>query len=160
MAEQEMQHEEEETRGRRARKTRETEQRPVSWRPPELLPNPDPEEGFEFRWIRIATLGSDDVSNISARMREGYVPVKASEHPEVQVIGSEMGRFKDCIVYGGLMLCKIPVEIAKQRDEYYRQQAAAQMTSVDNNFMRQNDPRMPLFHERKSKVTFGNGSSN
>jgi hypothetical protein len=148
-----------ETRGRKPRQQREAEQKKVSWRPPELLPSPSPEEGYVFRWIRISALGHDDVSNISARLREGYEPVKASEHPEVQVIGSLDGRFKDCIIYGGLMLCKIPQEIAEQRDAYYREQARAQLKSVDNNFMRENDSRMPLFNERKSETNFGNGSS-
>jgi hypothetical protein len=75
-------------RGRKARQPREQEQRVVSWRPPELLPEPHPEEGYAFRWVRISTFGHDDVSNISARLREGYEPVKASDHPEVQVFGA------------------------------------------------------------------------
>lgn len=148
-----------EARGRKPRQTREAEQRPMSWRPPELLPNPNPEEGYEFRWIRISTLGHPDVANTSGRLREGYEPVKASEHPEVHVMDTMEGRFKDCIVYGGLMLCKIPTEMARQRDAYYRRQADAQLHSVNNSLMREQDSRMPIFNERKSKVKFGTGSS-
>lgn len=146
-------------RGRQPRKSREAEQKTVSWRPPEVLPTPNPEEGFDFRWVRVSTMGQDDVSNISARLREGYEPVKATEHPEVHVIGQRVGHYDDCITYGGLMLCKIPTEIAEQRNAFYRTQAESQMTSVDNNFMRQSDARMPLFNERKSQVTFGTGKS-
>lgn len=146
-------------RGRPARVTREASQKVVSWRPPELLPTPNPEEGYGYRWIRLSMMGQDDVSNISARLREGFEPVKASEHPEVQVIGQRIGSYEDCIIYGGLMLCKIPAELAEQRDSYWRDQAEAQLTAVDNNFMRQNDARMPLFRERRTDTSFGAGKS-
>lgn len=128
-----------------------------SWAPAQLLPDPTPEPGYTFRWIRISTLGLDDAMNISTRLREGYEPVKATDHPEVQVIGSLEGRFPDCIVIGGLMLCKIPQELADQRDDYYRGQAKQQLQAVDNSLMRQSDSRMPLFKERKSEVVIGKG---
>jgi hypothetical protein len=127
--------------------------------PPSLLPDPNPEPGYVYRWIRLSTLGTDDPSNISSKLREGYEPVKASDHPEVQVFGSEIkGRFSDTIQVGGLMLCKIPAEFAEQRNEFYRRQAEGQMESVDNAFMRENNPKMPLFRERQSQVKFGRGS--
>ena len=66
-------------------------------------------------------------------------------------------RFKDNVVVGGLMLCKAPEELVKERNDYYKQQTAAQMRSVDNNLMRESDPRMPIFNDRKSTVTFGKG---
>jgi hypothetical protein len=84
--------------------------------------------------------------------------VKASDHPEVQVMSDLNSRFKDSIEIGGLILCKTPVEFVNQRDAYFRQQAQSQMTSVDNNFMRENDPRMPLFSEKRSEVSFGSGN--
>ena len=141
------------------RKTRDAEKRTApKWTPPQMLPDPRPEPGYGFRWIRISTMGETDSMNLSTRLREGYEPVKASDHPEVEVQGAE-GRFQDNIIIGGLMLCKIPIEISEQRDEYYRRQAQAQMTSVDSSLMRLNDSRMPLFNERKSEVAFGNGSS-
>ena len=71
---------------------------------------------------------------------------------------STEGRFKGNIEVGGLLLCRIPEEFLKQRDEYYAQQNKAQMESVDNNFMKNSDPRMPLFAERKSTISFGKGS--
>lgn len=145
------------TRAPRASKSREAAARPAKWLPPQLLPDPNPEEGYAFRWIRVSMMGKDDPTNISGKLREGWEPVKASEHPEIKLFGETNGRFPDSIVVGGLMLCKTPVEFIGQRDAYYRQQADAQMQSVDNTFMRENDARMPLFKERSSKVTFGKG---
>lgn len=137
--------------------TRATTTRPAKWMPPQLLPDPTPEEGYAFRWIRTATLGKDDPTNLSSKLREGWEPVKASDHPEIRLFGTADGQFPDSVVVGGLMLCKTPVEFTEQRDEYYRQQAETQMTSVDNTYMRESDPRMPLFKERSTKVTFGKG---
>lgn len=138
--------------------TRSVFERPKQWMPPELLPNPTPEPGYGFRWIRVSTLGSDDPMNISSKLREGWEPVKASDHPEIQLMGNGKGRYPDSIEIGGLMLCKTPTEFAAQRDAYYQKQAESQMNSIDSNFMRENDPRMPLFKERNSKVSFGKGS--
>ncbi len=145
------------TREKREVETRERAERPKKWKPPQLLPDPNPEPGFAFRWIRISTLNAPDASNISTKFREGWEPVKASEHPEVVVMGGSQTRFPDSIEIGGLLLCKIPVEFTEDRDAYYLDQANAQMNSVDNNFMRESDPRMPMFKERTSKVTFGKG---
>jgi len=137
--------------------TRERAERPKQWMPPKLLPDPNPEEGYAFRWIRISSLGKDDATNYSSKLAEGWEPVKASEHPEIRLFSAAQNKFPDSIEVGGLLLCKTPVEFTEQRDAYYRQQAEAQMQSVDNTFMRENDPRMPMFKERSSKVTFGKG---
>ena len=134
-------------------------ERPKQWLPPELLPTPNPEDGYNFRWIRVSTLGTSDPMNVSSKLREGWEPVKASEHPEIQLMATgDKLRFPDSIEIGGLILCKTPKEFVQQRDKYYQQQADGQMNSVDNNFMRENDPRMPLFNERRSEVKFGRGS--
>jgi len=95
--------------------------------------------------------------NVSSKLREGWEPVKASDHPEITLVTIENDRFKDNVVIGGLMLCKAPKEMVEERNAYYQEQAENQMSSVDNNLMRENDPRMPLFNDRKSKVTFGKG---
>jgi hypothetical protein len=138
--------------------TRETAERPKQWMPPQLLPDPTPDPGYAFRWIRISTLNKADAINVSSKLREGWEPVKASDHPEIRLFGETEGQFPDSVVVGGLMLCKTPVEFTVQRDAYYRKQAEAQMQSVDNTFMRENDPRMPMFKERRSEVTFGKGN--
>ncbi len=133
-------------------------ERPKQWMPPELLPTPQKEDGYEFRWIRVSTLGTADPMNISSKLREGWEPVKASEHPEIQLMNiGEKARFPDSIEIGGLILCKTPTEFVNQRNGYYQKQTDSQMQSVDNNFMRENDPRMPLFKERRSEVKFGRG---
>lgn len=137
---------------------RQAEQRPQAWRPPEVLPSPDERPGWKHRWVRTSTLGTADPSNISSKLREGYEPCKAEDYPELMMHASTEGRFKGAIEVGGLLLCRIPEEFLKQRMEYYDKQAKAQMDSVDNNFLRESDPRMPLFSEKKSKVTFGSGS--
>ena len=129
-----------------------------AWNRPEVLPSPTPEDGHAYMWVRISTLGNVDPTNVSSKLREGWEPVKATDHPEITLVSVENERFKDNIVQGGLMLCKAPVEMVEERNSYYNQQAKNQMDSVDNNLMRENDPRMPLFHDRRSKVTFGNGT--
>ena len=131
--------------------------RPMTWAPPTLLPDPAPQEGWDFRWIRISTQGQSDPMNLSSKMREGWEPCRAQDHPEIQIFVDPTSQFKDNIVIGGLMLCKTPTEMVAQRDAWFRKQAESQMQSVDNNFLRESDPRMPLFAEKKSKVTFGKG---
>ena len=144
----------------REQETRAKMERPKRWMPSQLLPEVNQEPGYAFRWIRVSTQGQSDASNVSGKFQEGWEPVKASQHPEVQLMrtDSEKSRFPDSIEIGGLLLCKTPVEFVQQRDDYYQRQAAQQMQSVDNNFMRENDPRMPLFNERRSEVKFGRGS--
>jgi hypothetical protein len=132
--------------------------RPQAWRPPETLPSPDPRPGWTHRWIRISMVGQADPSNISSKLREGYEPCKADEYPELLVHATSEGRFKGNVEIGGLLLCRIPSEFLEQREAYYANQNKAQMESVDNNFLRDSDPRMPLFSEKRSKVTFGSGS--
>lgn len=138
--------------------TREKKARRASWKQPDVLPVPNREPGYSYHWVRVSTLGKDDPRNITSKLREGWEPVKASDHPEIAMGMAEHDRFKDNIVIGGLMLCKIPSEIMQERNEFYKTQTASQMNAVDNNFMRENDPRMPLFRERSSKVSFGRGS--
>ena len=137
---------------------RETTERPKTWAPPALLPDPTPEAGFVFRWVRTATLNQHDPSNISSKFREGWEPVKASTQPHMQMFVGANARFPEGIEIGGLMLCKCPAEFMDQRAAYYQQQTDNQMSSVDNNFMRESDARMPLFKERESKITFGKGT--
>jgi len=147
------------TRKPRQAESREVEfQRPTAWRPPETLPSPDPRAGWTHRWVRLSTVGIADPSNISSKLREGYEPCKGEDYPELMMHATTEGRFKGNIEVGGLMLCRIPTEFLDQRAAYYANQNKAQMESVDNNFLRESDPRMPLFADRKSKVTFGSGS--
>ena len=147
-----------ENRINRELETREKTVRKRTWQRPEVLPSPTPEEGYDFHWVRISTQGKVDATNVSSKLREGWEPVKAVDHPEITMVTVENERFADNVVIGGLMLCKAPKELVEERNDYYTSQTKSQMHSVDNNFMRENDPRMPLFNERKTKVTFGNGT--
>ena len=137
--------------------TREKKTRKAAWALPETLPSPNPQPGYAFRWIRVAMQGQADPTNVSSKMREGWEPVRAIDHPEIYLMHAENDRFKDNVVMGGLMLCKAPVEMVEARNAHYQQVTDSQMRSVDNTLMKANDPRMPLFNERKTKVTFGKG---
>ena len=147
-----------ENRINRELETRERTVRKKAWTRPEVLPSPNPEPGYDFHWVRVSTQGQVDATNVSSKLREGWEPVKASDHPTITIVAIEQERCKDNVVIGGLMLCKAPKEMVEERNAYYNEQAQAQMNSVDNNLMRENDPRMPLFNERKTKVTFGKGT--
>jgi len=148
------------TQNRTAREadTRQVMQRPEAWRPPETLPMPDDRPGWTHRYVRTSTMGTADPSNISSKLREGYEPCKAEEYPELMVHASTEGRFKGNIEVGGLLLCRIPTEFMAQRAKHYENLNKSQVDSVDNNFLRENDPRMPLFSEKRTKVTFGSGT--
>lgn len=128
------------------------------YKPSSTLPDPTPEPGYTYRWVATHILGQSDPTNVSRKMRDGYEPVKAVDHPELMLPGNEK---TGNVEIGGLMLCKIPTERAVAMAEYYAGQNQMQMESVDNTFLRQNDPRMPLFADRKSTTTrggFGNGT--
>lgn len=146
-----------ENRIKRDNDTRETKSRKRHWVKPDVLPSIEVEAGYETRWVRISTLGVTDASNVSSKLREGWEPVKAEDYPEILSDNNE--RFEGNITQGGLLLCKAPEEMVRERNEYYEHQTKSQMQSVDNNLMRENDPRMPLFNERTTKVTnFGKGN--
>jgi len=136
---------------------RERTPRKQAWRRPEVLPTPNPEPGYTFHWVRVSTRGQADAINVSSKLREGWEPVRAVDHPEIFLSSIENERFKDNVVIGGLLLCKAPVELVEERNAYYANQTKSQMIAVDQNLMRENDPRMPLFNERKTTVTFGKG---
>jgi hypothetical protein len=137
--------------------TRATYERPTAWAQPDLLPEPDKQVGFSYRWIRVATLNQADPRNLSAKLREGWEPVRIEEQPQFQLLVDPSSRYKDNIEIGGLLLCKTPSEFVEQRNAHYTAQADNQMVAVDNALMRQSDPRMPIFNERKSTTSFGKG---
>lgn len=134
---------------------REFTERPKQWMQPELLPEPDKEAGYSYRWIRVATLNQHDPRNLSAKLREGWEPVRIEEQPRFRLLVDPGSRYKDNIEIGGLLLCKTPTEFVEQRNQYFANQTKQQTEAVDNNFMRQSDARMPLFRERKSESSLG-----
>ena len=127
-----------------------------SWMPASLLPDPAPQDGWLFRWIRTATLGESDNTHVSRMFREGWEPCKAEDHPELMLESDINSRFAGNIEVGGLLLCKAPSAKMESRTKHFQQVSQNQMDSVDQNYLRENDPRMPLLNpERSSKTTFG-----
>ena len=128
------------------------------WQPPSLLDAPTPPEGYIYRWIRESMAGVEDKANMSKRIREGWEPVRAEDHPEFEAPTVEDGKHAGVIGVGGLILAKMPIEIVEQRREYYRKMASDQMEAVDSNLMRESDGRMPISEpNRRTQVTFGKG---
>lgn len=126
----------------------------AAYAPPSTLPEPLPEPGYVMHWVSTHILGQADPTNVSQKLRDGWEPVRAEDHPELMLVGNAAGN----VEIGGLMLCKMNVERFNARRQYYEQQAKSQMESVDNHYLRQNDPRMPVFSEKRTKVSFGSGN--
>lgn len=142
---------------RAPRRTRAQSERPKVWQPASLLPDPDRQPGYTYRWVRVASLNKADGQNLLSKRREGWEPVRVEEQPQFAGLTDPDSRYKDNIEVGGLLLCKAPEELMDQRREYFADKNRAQMESVDNNFMRENDARMPLFAEKRTTTSFGNG---
>ena len=147
-----------ESRLSREMQSRATQERPKQWQQADLLPEPDKQPGYAYRWVRVSTLDKVDQRNISGKFREGWEPVAIEEQPKFQMLIDPDSRFKNNIEIGGLLLCKCPIEFMEQRNEHFAQITQAQADAVDNNLMRQSDPRMPLFRENKSSTSFGKGT--
>ena len=140
----------------RASQTRSKSERPKVWVPPSSLDAPPAPDGFRYRWIRAESVGFQDTKNISGRIREGYELVRAEEvenASDYPVL--DEGRYKGVIGVGGLLLAKVPIEIAKQRQAYMTSRHAEKSEAVDNDLMKEQDSRMPINVERQSRVTFG-----
>ena len=147
----------------RETESREATQHTQSWENAANLPTPDPQAGWVFRYIRTALLGQADNPNVSRRFSEGWQPCRLEDHPELQIHmmdhGSEWAK-KGNVEIGGQLLCKMPEEKAKARDEYFANLAQSQMESVDNTYFKDQDSRMATkqVFERKSRTTFGKDS--
>ena len=135
--------------------TREKETRRKPWQPPSSLDAPPPPEGYIHRWIRESVMGYDDNKNLSARLREGFELVRADEYPNFEAPTVQDGKHAGVIGVGGLILARFPVESKTERDKFYREKTADQMTAVDNDLMREQHSSMPIHNERQSRVTFG-----
>jgi hypothetical protein len=143
-------------RNSRTTETRESGQRKVSWQRPSMLPTPEARPGIEYRWIRTATLGKNDNTNVSSKFREGWTPVRSEDHPNLQVVSDIESRFTDNIEVGGLLLCQNSTENVQARREAQLDQAQNQMSAVDNSYLRNSDPRMPVLDpERSTRSSFG-----
>ena len=121
-----------------------------------MLPVPEPRDGIEFRYVRTSTLGNVDNTNVSSKFREGWTPVRREDHPDLHVVSDIDSRFQDNIEVGGLLLCQNSTENVEARREAQLHQASNQMAAVDNSYLRNSDPRMPvLTPDRTTKTSFG-----
>ena len=144
----------------RSAESREKTSRRKPWSPPSLLDAPTPPEGYVYRWIRESMVGQSDAANMSKRIREGWEPVMANDHPEFEAPSIEDGKHAGVIGVGGLILAKMPTETVSERRAYFTQLAGDQMEAVDNNLMRESNSAMPIDKpNRQSRVTFGSGGS-
>lgn len=131
--------------------------RKFQWKPADALPMPQAPAGVTYRYIRKSIGADQDVNNYSRALREGWEPVPLSAHPEMAISVNPDAKNSGLIEVGALILCRLPVEVLRARQQYYANMNSQQMVAVDNNLMRENDPRMPLFSEKKSEVAFGKG---
>ena len=139
----------------RASQTREKETRKKVWTPPSPLDAPPAPTGFRHRWIRAESIGFQDTKNVSGRIREGYELVRSDEYPDQDYPMVEDGKYKGVIGVGGLVLARVPEEIAQQRQDYYANQHKEKVEAMDNDLMKEEHPSMPIDIDRQSRVTFG-----
>jgi len=150
-----MSNENENNRTSRASQTREKEARKKVWTPPSSLDAPPAPNGFRHRWVRIESMGFQDTKNVAGRLRSGYELVRSDEYPDSDfpVIGE--GKYAGVIGVGGLVLTRVPEEIAESRAQYYSDQGKEQDQAVENDLMKEQHPSMPINVDRQTRVTFG-----
>ena len=130
-------------------------ERPKVWAPPSYLDTPNAPDGFRHRWVRTEILGFVDTKNIQGRLRSGYELVRADEYPEEDFPAITDGKYAGVIGHGGLVLTRVPEEIAQQRTEYYAQQAQDQQAAIDADLAKEQHKSMPINVDRDTRVTFG-----
>ena len=139
----------------RAAETRTNTERPKEYKPPSSLDAPPAPDGFRHRWIRAESLGFNDQKNIHGRLRSGYELVRADEYKDSDYPIVTDGKYAGVIGVGGLLLARIPEELAKARIDYQRKLTEGQDESVETDLLRDQDKRMPIKIDRNSKQTFG-----
>lgn len=144
----------------RASQTRDNSAKKKTWTPPSSLDAPPAPTGFRHQWIRAESMGFQDTKNVAASLREGYELVRADEYPESNYPVETEGRYAGVIGVGGLLLARIPEEIAQQIDAYYAQQTADKEEAINNDLMKEQHPSMPINNERQTRVTFGGTKKN
>ena len=140
-------------------KTVAPQERPKVWTPPSYLDTPNAPEGFRHRWVRTEILGFVDTKNIQGRLRSGYELVRSDEYPEEDYPAIPDGKYAGVIGHGGLVLTRVPEEIARSRQEYFQKEAQDQMTAIDNDLMKEQHKGMPIEIDRQSRTTFGGKKS-
>lgn len=144
----------------RASQTREKQSKPKVWTPPSALDAPPAPNGFRHRWVRAESLGFQDTKNVAGRIRQGYELVRADEYPDSDYPIVEDGKYAGVIGVGGLVLTRVPEEVAKQRQAYYAKQSQEQVEALDNDLMKEQHSSMPINIDRQTRVTFGGSKKN
>jgi hypothetical protein len=144
----------------RASETRAKTNRPQVWTPPSSLDAPPAPDGYRHRWLRAESLGFDDTKNITGNLRSGYELVRADEYPDSQYPEIKDGKYAGVIGVGGLVLARIPEEIAKSREEYFKKRTQERTEAAENDPLKEQHPSMPISNERQTRVTFGGSKKN
>jgi hypothetical protein len=139
----------------RASQTRSKAEAPKTWTPPSSLDAPPAPDGFRHRWIRVEVLGFDDTKNVSGRLREGWELVRADQYPDQDYPSLTTGKYAGVIGVGGLVLARLPEEVAKSREAYYKKQTKDRDDAINNDILKEQHPSMPINQERQTRVTFG-----
>ena len=139
----------------RASQTRVKNEQPKVWAPPSSLDAPPAPDGYHHRWIRAESMGFDDTKNMTGKIRSGWELVRADEYPETEYPTQKDGKYAGVIGVGGLLLARIPEEIAKSREAYYKKQTQDRDDAVNNDLMKDQHPSMPINQDRQTRVTFG-----
>lgn len=130
------------------------------WTPPSSLDAPPAPDGFRHRWIRAESVGFDDTKNISGKLRSGWEFVRADEYPDSNYPAVKDGKYAGVIGVGGLLLARIPEEIAKSREEYFAKRTQEREEAIANDPFKEQHPSMPISKERQTRVTFGGSKKN
>ena len=144
----------------RASETRTKAEAPKTWTPPSSLDAPPAPEGYRHRWIRAEVMGFDDTKNMAGKLRSGWELVRADEYPEADYPTINEGKYAGVIAVGGLLLARIPEEIAKSREEYFKKQTQDKEEAIKNDILKEQHPSMPINNERQTRVTFGGTKKN
>ena len=148
------------SRASRAKNTREKSARRKPWTPPTMLDAPPAPDGYHHRWIRAETMGFDDTKNMAGKLRSGYELVRADEYPDSDFPTLDEGRYAGVIGVGGLVLARIPEELARQREAYFDKRTADRNEALENDVLKEQHPSMPINQDRQTRVTFGGTKKN
>ena len=144
----------------RASQSRVKQERPKVWTPPSSLDAPPAPDGYRHRWIRAESMGFDDTKNMSGKIRSGWDLVRADEYPDTDYPSVSEGRYAGVIGVGGLVLARIPEELAKQREAYFDQKTADRNEALEHDVLKEQHPSMPINQDRQTRVTFGGSKKN
>jgi hypothetical protein len=139
----------------RVSQTRAKQEKPKVWTPPSSLDAPPAPDGYRHRWLRAESMGFDDTKNISGKIRSGWELVRSDEYPDSDYPVVTDGKYAGVIGVGGLVLARITEELAKSREEYFKQKTMDRNEALENDVLKEQHPSMPINQDRQTRVTFG-----